>query len=92
MLDAIRPFLARIVASLIVALAGWLTTHWGVDFTGLDSKELAENLVEWMLPLLLVVYSLVHRVLNKWINPGDAASGHLAGVEKLETKNLKALS
>lgn len=95
MLNALRPFLARIIASAVAGLAAWLAAHWTIELDA-DARQqiteaglvLALAVAQW---IGTTVYGLVHRALSKRLNPGDAASSHLAAVEQRETAHLKAV-
>ncbi|HXG69473.1 MAG TPA: hypothetical protein VNJ04_02550 [Gemmatimonadaceae bacterium] len=90
MLDALRPFFSRLIAPAITALLAILATKFGIDF-GADA---AQHLTAYATVIAFAVFTAVngvfHRVIDKKVNPGDAASSHLAGAEKTESKQLKA--
>lgn len=87
-MDFLRPFASRILASLIAAIAAYLAQRWGIT---LDADTQA-GLLSVTLGIFGVVYGLVHRVLDKSVNPGDAASSHMAVQEKIETAEIKRAS
>ena len=91
MLDALRPFIARLVGTFIAAISGWLVAK-GVEIDQETQAQLVNSLTLLLWPLMTVVYAVVHKVVSKWTNPGDAASSHLAVAEKIETQNIKKLS
>lgn len=94
MLNALRPFLARIIASAVAGLAAWLAAHYTIELDTDAQQQVTEGalvlalaIAQW---LATTVYGVVHRALSKRLNPGDAASSHLAAVEQRETAHLKA--
>lgn len=89
MLNALRPFLSRLIAPFITAFLGYLALKFGIDF-GADA---AGNFTEYAVVVILAVFTAVsgvmHRLIDKKVNPGDAASSHLAATEKVEATMLK---
>lgn len=93
-MSALRPFLARLIASAVAGIAAWLAARWTIELDS-DSQQqitaavvvLAMAVAQWV---GTTAYGVVHRVLNKRLNPGDAASSHLATAEAKETAQLKA--
>ena len=67
MLNAFLPRLAAL-------LAAWLVAEAAKRGLTLDPEELAV--------LILSAYALVHRLLSRWLNPGDAAKGAIIAEEK----------
>jgi hypothetical protein len=88
MIDSIRPFLSRILAGWIAALVVYLNAKFGVTLDG-DTQTAILTLA---LGLFSTIYSIVHRVIDKQLNPGDAASSHLASKEEAEAQVLKSKS
>jgi uncharacterized membrane protein len=86
MIDFLRPFLSRIIAGWVAAFVAYLSTKFGVT---LDAETQA-GILAVLLGIFTTVYSIVHRVLDKKINPGDAASSHLAAKEQVEVAALKS--
>lgn len=71
MFDAFRPFFSRIIAAAVAALAGTLTAKTGITIDPATQGTISTAVT-------VGVYGVTHKVLDKWINPGDAASSHLA--------------
>jgi uncharacterized membrane protein len=74
MIDTLRPFASRIIASIVAAFASYLLIHYGVTLdadtqVGLQSVAFA---------IFGVVYGVLHKLLDKNVNPSDSASAHLA--------------
>lgn len=70
--DSIRPLLARLVGILVAYLAVWLAAHFNVVLSEDDKAKLTEGLV------VLLIYSITHRLVSKKTNPADAATEKLA--------------
>lgn len=88
-LEFVQTWLARALAAWVAGLAGWLAVRFGFDFSSDQQKALVEHLVGIIVPLVLTVYSILHKSLNKRINPGDAASTHLMNSEVREANMLR---
>lgn len=88
-LNLIRVVFGRILAAWLAGLAGWLMMHYGIVLDDTTQKELLEHLLGVILPVFITLYSIFHKVFNKKLNPGDAASSHLAEQESVEADRLK---
>lgn len=88
-MDSLRPFLSRLLSPFVAAFAGYLAIHFGVNLDTDNQVVLVKALVEWIIPLMVAVNALVHRALDKWLNPGDAASSHVAKQEAAQASALK---
>jgi hypothetical protein len=86
--DSLRPFLSRWVGSLVGVGAAWLVAKYGFNVNQQTQHDVAEVLV--LLITTLVVRDSTHRAIDKKVNPGDAASMHLAVAEKAESAAIKA--
>jgi ATP/ADP translocase len=91
MMDFLRPFLSRIISALVAGVATFALAHWQVNIPDETQHQFADSLTALLMPFFAIINSVVHKVLDKWINPGDSASKHLAVVEKRESKELKAV-
>jgi uncharacterized membrane protein (DUF441 family) len=85
-MDALRPFFSRIAAALVALLITWLTAK-GINLDQ-DTQSNLRQLIETT--IYIIVYAISHRVIDKRVNPGDAAGSHLAVSEKQESAVLKA--
>jgi uncharacterized membrane protein len=74
----LRPFLSRLISTLVAALAAWLTTRYGINLDTETQGKIIEDVVTIVLPVFGIVNSVVHKLIDKRINPGDTASSHLA--------------
>lgn len=84
--DSLRPFLSRIIAGLVGTLAAYLETKFQI-IVNPDTKA---ALVSGALGVFSIIYPITHRLLDKKINPGDAASSHLAVAEKVQVAEMKS--
>lgn len=67
--NTLRPFLSRQLASAIGALAAYLMLRYGVD---LDTETQA-GLVAVGMWVGNAVYSFIHKLMDKKLNPADVA-------------------
>lgn len=88
-MDALRPYISRILAPIITAFIMWLLNK-GIDL----GPDAAAHLTEYGTVGLLAVFALlngvIHKTIDKRLNPGDAASSHIAHEERKESTVLKA--
>lgn len=84
-MNVLTPVISRIIAGLVGTLAAYLETKYQVVIAP-DTKQ---ALVAGGIGTFGIVYPLVHRILDRWLNPGDAASSHLGAVEKAQAETLK---
>ena len=85
MLEFLRPFVSRLIGTWVAALVTYLQFHYGIV---LDADTQA-GLLSVGLGVFTTVYFIVHRVLDKFINKGDAASNTLAKVENAQVTSIK---
>jgi hypothetical protein len=84
----LRPFLAAILAPILLSLAGQAAAH-GITITDAQVHEAVDYLVTWVIPIMAGLSVVIRRVIDKWANPGNAASSHVAAVEKELSVDLK---
>jgi uncharacterized protein YcbK (DUF882 family) len=77
MIDSLRPFLSRVLAPVITAFVMWLL-HLGIDLGPDASAHLTEYATVIAIALFSVLNGVIHRLIDKKVNPGDTASSHLA--------------
>lgn len=85
-----QVFISRIVAAWVAGLASWLLVKFGIGISVEDQANVVEHLVGIIIPVGMTCYAIVHKLLSKRTNPGDAASSTLAASEASETSVLKA--
>lgn len=93
-LDSWRPFIAKILGPIIGAVIAsfilWLKARWNVEVS-LSSQEMTELINHTIDMMIFAISAGVSAVtLNKKVNPGNAASSHLAAREKYEVQVIKA--
>lgn len=85
--DTWRPFIAKFLAPLIGFVATLLKHKLGIEFSDAETSQVLTSLTD------LVVFSISTGVaavfVNKQVNPGNAASSHLAGKEATESQIIK---
>lgn len=86
MIDLLRPLVSRFLGTWIAAFVTYLQFHYGIT---LDADTQA-GLLSVGLGTFTTVYFLVHRLVDKFINRGDAASVTLAKVENQQVAAIKA--
>jgi hypothetical protein len=86
MLNLLRPLVSRFIGAWVAALVTYLQFHYGIT---LDADTQA-GLLSVGLGVFTTVYFVVHRVIDRFINKGDAASSTLAKVENRQVATLKA--
>lgn len=90
-MDILRPYLARIIAGLIASGCAWLAAKYGLSITPDIQSHAVEALVGFMLAVFSLLYSFLHKLLDKKINPADSASSHLAAKGLAEHERMAAL-
>lgn len=66
MIDAIRPYLARICAAIAAGIVLIVAKRWGLNLNGTIESGVADA-------LMLITYGIFHKGLDSKINPVDAA-------------------
>lgn len=88
MISFLRPIIGRLVAAWVAGLCTWLAVRFGVVIPEEAQTRMIESLVMWVIPILLTIYSLAHKLINSKVNPGDAATPKMAKLEKRENEHL----
>lgn len=89
MLAILRPFISGVVGAIVAGFVSWLAAR-GINLDQDSQAKLVEWLVGFILPLFGVVWTLVHKLVAKYTNPGDAATSQLAEEHIHENEQLKA--
>jgi hypothetical protein len=73
----------RILGGVASMIAGWVFVHTKGAIT-VDPDKVVEigNKVVEIGGTMIGSYALTHRVVSRWLNPGDAAKARLADAEK----------
>lgn len=85
MIDALRPFLSRALAPFITMALTWMAVHWGVAPGPDAAGHVTETAVIIIVGGMQFVYGLLHRGIDKKVNPVDAASTPIAVAAKAES-------
>lgn len=88
--DALRPYLSRLIAGLVTMLLTWLMSH-GIDLGTDAAGGLTEAGTALAIGGFTIIYGLIHRTLDKKLNPGDAASSHIAKSDVTKADDLKRM-
>lgn len=80
MVDFLKPILSRVIASWIAALAIYLSAHFNVVLDETTKAQLAAGFLAVIFGIGSTVYAIFHRLVDKRLNPVDAASGSTAAV------------
>jgi len=86
----LRPIISRVIGAWVGGLAIWLSAKYGVVLDENTQLQIIAGAVALLYAIGQTVNAVVHRTLDKKLNPGDAASNHLADVEAKEVHVLKA--
>lgn len=89
--NLLRLVIARTIGGLIATLSAWLMIRYGIIVDDSAQAELTSNVVAVMMTIFTILYPLIHKLINRKINPGDAASSHLAREEKTQAEGLRDL-
>lgn len=85
----IKPFLPGVVGALVGGAAAWLASR-GIDINKDTQAQIVEYTVGIILPLFGTVAGITHKVVAKYVNPGDAATTQLTEEHIHENEQLKA--
>lgn len=86
MIDALRPFLSRMLAPLITALLAWGAIHLGLNFGDDAAGHITEYTVVILIAVMQFANGMIHRGIDKKVNPADAASKEIAVIAKVESE------
>lgn len=89
MLNAFKPFIAGVVGWVVGGMVAFLTAK-GIDVDKDSQQQIIEYLVGLVIPLGGIVAAIVHKLVAKWTNPGDAATSQLTEEHHHENEQLKA--
>lgn len=84
-LGPLQPYVSRFVAAFVAFFVTWLAAK-GINLDA-ESQIQLKALLETT--IFTIIYAITHRSIDKVVNPGDAASSHLAKSEKGEAEQLK---
>jgi ATP/ADP translocase len=90
MIDALRPFISRLLAALLAGVCTWLAVRFGFTIDAATQQQLVEAIVG-VIVTYMTLYAASHRVIDKRINPDDAASSHAAAAGKAKQRQRKAV-
>jgi len=82
MLDSLRPFVSRVLGAVVGALAGMLSTKVGIQVDPSTQASITTAVV-------VGAYGVVHKVLDKRLNPADSAANGLVVKGRADVAALK---
>lgn len=88
-MDALRPILSRVIAPFITMFIAWLTLKWGIDLGSDAAVKLTDGAVVLLMALFTALNGLIHKFIDKYLNPADAATVALAAEGKLNDRSAK---
>lgn len=78
MTTILRVLLGRLIGAAVAGLATFLMSKWGIMLDPDTQAQVTEQGVIFLMVIFTAIYSIVHKVVNKKLNPGDTASATLA--------------
>lgn len=87
MIDFLRPFLSRIIAPVVASIVAWLAVRYGIV---VDPDVATTRVLEAVIAIfgiLAPLSGIIKQIIDRKINPGNAAHPKLAAIEKLEARN-----
>ena len=82
-MNAIAPYLSRLIATAVAFGASWLAQRLGIVLDEETQTQITTAGVLVILAVFQTIYVLVHKFVSRFTNPTDAAKGHLSTPEKL---------
>lgn len=80
--DRFRPYVSRVIGAGVGAVAGSLAGKLGISVDPVTQASIAGAIT-------IGVYGVIHKVLDKKVNPADSASTHLAVQSQADVAVLK---
>lgn len=84
----LRVIAGRIIGALAAGFVGWILAKLGIELAPEDRNAVADSVVAAGMTIVLIAYSLVHKIVDRKVNPGDTASGRLAEMAKVQREHL----
>lgn len=88
MISFLRPIIGRLIAAWVAGFCTWLAVRFGVVIPEEAQTKMIESLVMWVIPILLTLYSLIHKLVNSKVNPGDGAKPKMVEAQKDQSDHL----
>lgn len=82
-MGTLMPLISRLAAALVGSIAAWLAGKYGIVL----DEETTTSLVAGMVGIFGIVYAVVHRLIDRKLNPGDAAASSIAKAEKAQAES-----
>lgn len=81
-LDSLRPYVSRVIGGLVAAGAALLSTKTGITLTPEQQQAITVGAAT-------AAFGVTHKIVDKFVNPGDTASTHLAVQSATDADSLK---
>jgi hypothetical protein len=95
-MQALTPFLIRIVSAWVAAVLSHVLRWSGVDYTpdelSKTAAEVAVFMIEWVLPVVASIAAVVKVALDKRFNKGNASAAPLITTANAEADYFDARS
>lgn len=87
MIDFLRPFISRIIAPIVASIVAWLAVRYGIVVDpGYATTKVLEAVIT-VFGLLAPLSGIIKQIIDRKVNPGNAAHPKLAAIEKQEASN-----
>lgn len=87
-MSLIQIVLSRVIGGIVASICAWLALKTGLIVDQTQQAELVEKIIALMLVVFSVLYPLLHKFIGRYTNPGDAASPEIATKEASEQRVL----
>jgi hypothetical protein len=71
--DFLKPYLSRVIATLIAGFVGFLASHQ-INVDGDTQAQAISAITSVVTVVFGILYAVFHKILDKWINPADGAA------------------
>lgn len=72
-MDFLRVILGRVVGGWVASLVAWLTLRYGIEVSNDQVQTVVANVVTVMMFVFTTLYAVLHKAIDRKLNPGDVA-------------------
>ena len=83
-MDILKIVLGRIIAAILAGFFTWLASKYNIIFTDAEKAQITTGVISLALTIFMILYAIFHKTIDRWLNPGDAASKMLLRQESTE--------
>lgn len=83
-----RVLAGRLIGAIVAGLSTFLLAKFGVGLDADVQQQITEAGAIFLMVVFTAIYGIVHKVVNKKLNPGDTASAKLADWAVAERSRL----